>query len=462
MEVGPGRKAGRADIADQLPGADVIADMGDDPAHMGIAGAHVAGVADLDVIAVAAMPAGIAHHAVGGGHDRRSHRRAIIDALVHAAVTQDRVEAHAEAGGLVRALDRHLHLAALLAGAGGVEPLLAPVIGPFEQSERLLALLQPGQQQAAGLGLAGRGAAMLHDQVEAIVATDRADRDMLRHRTQIGVDRFGRRAGGPRGGRQARSHPAGDAQRRIVDRDRDLLELELAVDPVELQRELELGAEGEMIERARDALVGAAAERDVELGTGLDVAEPHGIGHHVRNLVGFVAADAGAGQRAGEAVAAAQGSGQADLRALGRVGEPFDQRGRRGLLAGVGAERGRRDRRDAHLAGLGIAQGCGNRADQCMEARCHRDRRGAERGAGGEPAPPFAAADPRTEIDDQVDRRGMVGAAIEWGAIDQAGLAGRCQRDRATALGESPCFTQIHRIPWSGSRNADLTVGAAR
>ena len=50
---------------------------------------------------------------------------------------------------------------ALLADTGGVEPLLLAALGPLEQAQHLLAFVQPGVKEGAGLGLAGGGAAML-------------------------------------------------------------------------------------------------------------------------------------------------------------------------------------------------------------------------------------------------------------------------------------------------------------
>src|SRR5689334_17796749 len=120
-----GRQAGRADIADHLALADMLAGRNRDPAHMRIAGAHVAAVAELDEIAMPAVPPGEVHHAVGDRIDRRAIAGAKIDALVEAVIAEQRVKAHAEAGGLI-ACDRTRQARALLADAGGVEPFGAP------------------------------------------------------------------------------------------------------------------------------------------------------------------------------------------------------------------------------------------------------------------------------------------------------------------------------------------------
>src|SRR3546814_18501867 len=71
MQVRAGGEAGRADIADHLAAADVLAAAHRAAAHMAIAGAEPAAVAALHIIAEAAGAAGPRHRAVGRGMGRR-------------------------------------------------------------------------------------------------------------------------------------------------------------------------------------------------------------------------------------------------------------------------------------------------------------------------------------------------------------------------------------------------------
>ncbi len=54
-------------------------------------------VVDDHEVAVAVDLAGDLNHAGAGGHDGRAIRHREVDALVHAGITQHRMEAHAEA-----------------------------------------------------------------------------------------------------------------------------------------------------------------------------------------------------------------------------------------------------------------------------------------------------------------------------------------------------------------------------
>ena len=86
--------------------------------------------------------------------------------------------------------------------------------------------------------------------------------------------------------------------------------------------------------------------------TGSDLAD-----HASATWLGLGAADAGALEHAGEAVAAAEGGAQVDDRPLGRFGERLDRVGRRHAAAGVGAVGERRDGERARFLALGVGQG---------------------------------------------------------------------------------------------------------
>src|SRR3546814_13896213 len=70
MQMRAGRKPGRADIADHLAAADMLAALHRDAAHMAIAGAKAAAVIELHIIAEAAGAAGHRHRALGPAVDR--------------------------------------------------------------------------------------------------------------------------------------------------------------------------------------------------------------------------------------------------------------------------------------------------------------------------------------------------------------------------------------------------------
>src|SRR5690606_25578337 len=84
MQVRAGGIAGRADLADDLAGADLGPDAGLDAAEVRVEGAQAVGVHDLDEVAVAAVAAGGADHALGRGQHARAGRGGDVDALVAA------------------------------------------------------------------------------------------------------------------------------------------------------------------------------------------------------------------------------------------------------------------------------------------------------------------------------------------------------------------------------------------
>ena len=63
-------------------------DAGGEASHVAIGGGEAVGVADADVIAVAAMALGHLDLAVAGGQDRRAARRGPVDARMHADMAE--------------------------------------------------------------------------------------------------------------------------------------------------------------------------------------------------------------------------------------------------------------------------------------------------------------------------------------------------------------------------------------
>src|SRR5665213_3929899 len=101
MHMWTGRAAGRADLADDLADADLIADADVYLGHMPITGRKPAAVIDLDHLAVAAGPAGDADGAGGGGVDRFADLAAEVDAGVHCRLVNEWIHADAERRRLV-------------------------------------------------------------------------------------------------------------------------------------------------------------------------------------------------------------------------------------------------------------------------------------------------------------------------------------------------------------------------
>src|SRR5690606_22148568 len=130
VKVRPRRQAGGADIADDLSAPDMLAGAHGNTAHVAIAGAKTAAVIELHIIAVSPCTARRGDDAIADGVERCAISATEIDAAVHAAVSEDRVPAHAERRGYA-AVRRAHHAATLLPDARGLEPLPSPVLGPF-------------------------------------------------------------------------------------------------------------------------------------------------------------------------------------------------------------------------------------------------------------------------------------------------------------------------------------------
>ena len=110
VQMRPGRAPGRADLADDLAGAHPLPDLDVIVGQMPVAGREPVAVVDLDHLAVAALPAGDRDVAVGGRAHRIAGLAAEIQAGVHRGRADERIDAHAEAGGYFHlAHDRLAH-----------------------------------------------------------------------------------------------------------------------------------------------------------------------------------------------------------------------------------------------------------------------------------------------------------------------------------------------------------------
>ena len=101
VKVRAGGEAGRADIADDLALAHLLAggDALAEAQHVAVGGVIAVGMADAHVVAVLALAARLLDDAAAGGEDGRAGRGGPVDAGVHAPLVEQRMEAHAEAGG---------------------------------------------------------------------------------------------------------------------------------------------------------------------------------------------------------------------------------------------------------------------------------------------------------------------------------------------------------------------------
>src|SRR3546814_16247688 len=76
-------------------------------------------------------------------------------------------------------------------------------------------------KQFAGFSFAGRGAAMLQNDVETVVGADAADGNLRGNGADESLDPLGGGAGSARRAIQARPEPTQDPERRVVDQERD-------------------------------------------------------------------------------------------------------------------------------------------------------------------------------------------------------------------------------------------------
>ena len=158
----------------------------------------------------------------------------------------------------------------------------------------------------------------------------------------------------------------------------------------------------------------------------------------VGDPVGLGAADAGALEHPGEAVAAAQGGAKVDDRPLRALGQRLDRVGRRHPAAGVAAIGQRRDGERARFLELGVGIGRGRGAGQRRRSRPERPGGVAERGAGDEAAEPFAPS--RSAGRDRRPGRARRRARADRGRAGRRpggpaarGRAGRRRRQRSAA-----------------------------
>ena len=272
---------------------------------------------------------------------------------------------------------------------------LWPPLVHLQQARLAAALIEPGIEQLAGLDLAGLGAALRDDQVEAVVRAHVAADRHARRRAR-GYRRRRRAAGAPGGARgdieaRCRRGPGCAAAYRRPRSGCGAARARRSTRST-LEPQIEAGAEGERIERARLRAVGAAAERQLHPRAGLELAERHHAGDHARRPPAPRPAPtpARSSTRAKPSpwpIVAVRSM----RRPLGRVDERLDRVGRRHPPAGIGAERERREAERARLLPLrlraaraGAAPGSGAKPGAVAIARA------AQRGAGGEAAPPFA------------------------------------------------------------------------
>ena len=306
---------------------------------------------------------------------------------------------HAEGGGDA-AGDGHAHEAAPLGLAVGIPELaaIAVAVFPAHQAQLLLALIEAGILELADLYLAGGGAGVIGDDVEPIVGVDAADRGARGDRLDVRLDQLGGGAGGARRAVQAGADETPDAQGRVIDRDRAAFHGYRLALAMEREVEIEAGAEGELFQRTCGAAVVAAAEREIEHRAGFEIGQRDLACDQIGGARGIGAADAGALERGAEAVAAAQGGGEFDDRALGRLGERADEIVGGHAAPGRCAEAERGDRERARFLALGAGYAGGDEAGDRLDARRGQCGGGDQAGAGGETAPPSEAADARAEI----------------------------------------------------------------
>src|SRR5688572_11834956 len=107
MQVRAGGAAGGADLADLPAPLHQVALAHHDLRGVRVARHEVVAVIDVDHVAVLGMEAGENHYAAGGGDDRRAVFGDEVDAFVHRPLPVERVDAPAEARGVVRRAYRH-------------------------------------------------------------------------------------------------------------------------------------------------------------------------------------------------------------------------------------------------------------------------------------------------------------------------------------------------------------------
>ena len=270
---------------------------------------------------------------------------------------------------------------------------------------------------------------MLDNDVEQIVGTHLADVELGGERPQIGFDGAGGRSGGAGRAIEAGADPALDAQRRLVDADRRRLEHELVAGTHDGDPKIDPRPEGDRVDRPGEALVGPAAEREIEDCAGAKLVERQLAGDHRGDARSLAGLDARALQHPFEAVALAQGRGDLDRRPLRRLRQCLDRFGRDHVLAGVCAQSERRDRKRLRFHAVRFGNGRrGGGHRPCLGRQ--RPGADAQSRAGREAAKPFLGADADAEIDDEIEVRRKAAAHV--------GLATEVARDSRALEGAVP------------------------
>src|SRR5690606_19477363 len=298
VQVRAGRQAGGADIADDVALRDLHAapDAGLEALHVGVGGFVAVGVANLDVVAVAAVAAREHHRARACGHDGRAGGGGEVHALVHAGVAQHRVAAHAEFGRNARPVNGRAHQQLLDGGAVGVEELAALVLG-FEPGQlhvlAFAAALKVGVEQAAALFLAGFGHLALVNEAEAIAGGDFAGEVHAEgERLDVLIDDAGGHAELAGCDVQAAADFALHPRRGADDLDRHGLDHEVSADVGDLHVLVERGAERQHLKRAGVFAGDAAAKGELQGGPARRVLQFARRADGLDDLAGIRAGDA--------------------------------------------------------------------------------------------------------------------------------------------------------------------------
>ncbi len=231
---------------------------------------------------------------------------------------------------------------------------------------------------------------------------DRAQIDLLRNDTQEALNRLGRCASRTRGLIDAVADHALNAQWRVIDMDSRALHLQQPAHPIDLQREVEPGAEGEMVERPGHVAARAAAKHDVERRARLQALGYIAAGER-HDLSSVRIADPRPRQGPAKRITSTYLRAQFDLRTFGRFAQRLDGIGRPHPPTTVRAHGERRDHLAAHFLELRLSEQWLRLAGQRLNAGGEVERRCAKPKAGSKPAKPCTATHSLAKIGDQFD-----------------------------------------------------------
>src|SRR4029078_2099509 len=96
MQMKAGLGAGRADFANGLSDADLVADFDVYDGHVAVAGGQSVPMIDSAALPIPALPAGDRHSAIGRGAHRDSGIAAQVDARMNGRTSDERIHAHSE------------------------------------------------------------------------------------------------------------------------------------------------------------------------------------------------------------------------------------------------------------------------------------------------------------------------------------------------------------------------------